>query len=161
MKKRLVLVLVLAFVMSLALSVTAFAAGDEFVIHAKAPSEWKTPGLWAWSSSGNVFSAWPGQAMTADPDNAGWYYYSVPSTTTFAIINDNGAGAQTADLEIESKEVWITVAADKSAEVVYSAPAGFKTAATSVPKTGVVGLGLVYGIGILATGAVALQMKKK
>lgn len=160
MKKKLVLVLALTLLMTLALSVSAFAAGD-FVIHAKAPADWGTPALWAWGDAGNVFSAWPGQAMTEDPNNPGWYFFAVPDTTGFAIINNNGAGLQTADLEIEAKEVWLTVADDTSVEIAYSAPAGFTAPATSTPKTGVVGLGLVYGLGILATGAIALTMKKK
>lgn len=185
MKKRFAWVLVVAMVMSFALAAPAYAAEGEFTVHAKAPAEWTTPGLWAWSAvdgnTTNVFEAWPGQVLTADPDNAGWFYYSVPDTTNYIIINDNGAGSQTVDVQVESKELWITVTEAGSdgkfaADVVYEAPEGFVTAAaeeeaapaettdaaaTDVPKTGVIGLGIVYGLGALATGAAAFKRKNK
>jgi hypothetical protein len=186
MKKRLAWIMVVAMVMSFAFATPVYAAEGEYTVHAKAPAEWTTPALWAWSvvdgTSTNVFAAWPGQALTADPDNAGWFTYSVPDTTNFIIVNDNGAGAQTVDVEVETKELWITVTEAGSdgkfaADVVYEAPEGFvgaaaeevaatdtaatDTAATDVPKTGIVGLGLVYGLGALATGAFALKKKNK
>jgi hypothetical protein len=186
MKKRLAWILAVAMVMSFAFAVPAYAAEGEFTVHAQAPAEWTTPALWAWSTldgnSTNVFEAWPGQVLTADPDNAGWFYYSVPDTTNFIIINDNGAGSQTVDVEVESKELWITVTeagADGkfAADVAYEAPEGFVTAAAEeaaveeaapaeeaaadVPKTGVIGLGIVYGLGALATGALALKKRNK
>lgn len=49
-------------------------------------------------------------------------------------------------------------------EPVAEEPAAEDTAAdttTDVPKTGVVGLGLVYGLGAIATGAVVLRRKEK
>jgi LPXTG-motif cell wall-anchored protein len=181
MKKRLVWALVVAMVMSFAFAVPASAAEGDYVVHAKAPAEWTTPALWAWEAATgtNVFSAWPGQALTADPDNAGWFYYSVPGTTDSVIINDNGAGAQTVDLTVEPKEMWVTVTEAGSdgkfaADVVYEAPEGFVAAAaeatdtaedtttTEVPKTGVTDLMYVYmGLaGLAGTGFVASKKRK-
>jgi len=137
MKKRLAWVMVVAMVLSFAFAVPV-SAEEEFTVHAKAPAEWTTPGLWAWSAPDgtNVFSAWPGQTLTPDPDNAGWFYYSVPTWTNSIIINDNGAGSQTVDVTVESKELWITVteAGDDgkyAADVVYEAPADFVVAGAS------------------------------
>jgi hypothetical protein len=185
MKKRLAWVLVVAMIMSFAFAVPAYAAEGEYTVHVKAPAEWTTPGLWAWSvvdgTSTNVFAAWPGQVLTADPDNAGWFLYSVPDTTNFLIVNDNGAGSQTADIEVQPQELWFTVTEAGSdgkygADVAYEAPADFAgaaveeaatdaaaedTAATDVPKTGVVDLGIIYGLGALATAALALRKRNK
>lgn len=180
MKKRLAWVLVVAMVMTFVLAVPAAAAEGEFTVHAKPAAEWTTPALWAWDSVGgtNVFASWPGQVLTADPDNAGWFYYTVPDTTDYIIINDNGAGQQTIDVPIESKELWITVTDAGSdgkynADVVYEAPEGFAgaaaveataeptEAAADVPKTGAVSFALVYaGLAGLA-GAGALTSRKK
>jgi LPXTG-motif cell wall-anchored protein len=175
MKKtgKLVVVLVLAFIMSFSLTATAFAE-DNFTVHAKAPAAWTTPGLWVWSAPDgtNVFAAWPGQPLTADEANPGWFYYEIPTWANSIIINEGkDGGGQTADASIEAKELWITVADDFSYTVVYEAPEGFvseavaDTAATDtadVPKTGAVsfagawmGAALVSGI-----GAVVLKRKK-
>lgn len=188
MKKRFVWVMVLAMVLSFVFAVPV-SAEEDFVVHAKAPAEWTSPALWAWSTPDgtNVFSAWPGQVLTADPDNAGWFYYAVPSWTNSIIINDNGGGAQTVDVSVESKELWITLttAGDDgkfAADVVYEAPEGFTvagatdavaaevvatdttatdTSATDVPKTGVVSFAFAYlGLaGIAGAGLVASKKK--
>lgn len=190
MKKRLSWAFVVAMVLTFVLSLPV-AAEEEFTVHAKAPAEWTTPALWAWSTTEgtNVFDAWPGQVLTADPDNAGWFYFTVPVTTDAVIINDNGAGAQTADLTVESKELWVTVTeagADGkfAADVAYEAPEGFSTGAvvaveeateatteevaaeeatTEVPKTGVVSMALAYvGLaGISGAGLIASKKKSK
>lgn len=182
MKKRLAWVLVLAMVMTFVLAVPAAAAEGELTIHAKPAAEWTTPALWAWDSVGgtNVFSAWPGQVLTADPDNAGWFYYSVPDTTDNIIINDNGAGQQTIDVPIEAQELWITVTDAGSdgkynAEVIYEAPEGFVVAgaevaaetvetteaAADVPKTGAASFALVYAglAGLAGVGAMASKKR--
>lgn len=134
--KRLV-VLLLAFVMSFSMSVPAFAE-DTFTVHAKAPTAWAEPGLWAWSAPDgtNVFDAWPGQKLTKDEINDGWFYYEVPNWANSIIINEGiDGGAQTADVSIESKELWITVADDFTTTVVYEVPEGFQTAAVDTAAT--------------------------
>lgn len=182
MKKRFAWVMLFAMVLSFVFAAPVSAAED-FVVHAKAPAEWTAPALWAWSAPDgtNVFAAWPGQVLTADPDNAGWFYYAVPSWTNSIIVNDNGGGAQTVDVTVESKELWITLTAAGddgkfAADVVYEAPEGFvvagaaevvedttatDTAATDVPKTGVASFALAYlGLaGIAGAGLVASKKK--
>jgi LPXTG-motif cell wall-anchored protein len=178
MKKRLAWVMVVAMVMSFAFAVPASAAEGDFVVHAK--TDFAAPMLWAWGGdTGDLFKVWPGEALTADPDNAGWFYYSVPGTTDSVIINDNGAGSQTVDLTVEPKEMWVTVTEAGSdgkfaADVVYEAPEGFVAAAaeatdtaedtttTEVPKTGVTDLMYVYmGLaGLAGTGFVASKKRK-
>lgn len=138
MKKRFVWVAVLAMVMSFAFSVPAYAE-EQFTVHAQVPSDWGTPGLWAWSDPDlvNVFEAWPGQQLTADESNPGWFYYSIPTWANCIIVNDNGVGKQTVNLPIEAKEVWVTVTKANDggqfeADVVYEAPEGFGAAASEV-----------------------------
>lgn len=165
--KRLV-VLLLALIMCLSFSVPAFAA-DNFTVHAKTPSGWAEPGLWAWSAPDgtNVFEAWPGQKLTKDDANDGWFSYDIPTWVNSVIINEGiDGGGQTADVTIEGKEIWITVADDFSTTVAYEAPEGFTAAAAdtteateeSAAKTGVVstsgiwaGMAVLSGIGVIAT----------
>lgn len=161
-------VLLLAMVMCCMMSVPAFAATDTFTVHAKAPSAWTEPGLWAWSAPDgtNVFTTWPGEKLAKDDANDGWFSYSLPTWVNSIIINEGvDGGGQTADVSIEAKELWITVADDFSTTVVYEAPEGFQAAAeateeadtTEVPKTGAVatsglwlGLAAVSGVGVIA-----------
>ena len=129
MKKRFVWVVVLAMVMSFVLSVPAYAE-EEFTVHVQVPSDWGTPGLWAWKDPDlvNVFEAWPGQQLTADTNNQGWFYYSIPTWANCIIVNDNGVGKQTLNLPVDPKELWVTVT-DSGVDVVYEAPKGFATGA--------------------------------
>lgn len=175
-------VLLLALVFSLSISVPAFAA-ENFTVHAKAPSAWTEPGLWAWSAPDgtNVFEAWPGQKLTKDEANEGWFYYEIPSWANSIIINEGkDGGGQTADVSIESKELWITVADDFSTTVVYEAPEGFATAAADAtvedaaatdtaatdtadaPKTGEVAVAGIYaGLAVVSgIGAVVARRRK-
>jgi hypothetical protein len=61
---------------------------------------------------------------------------------TFTVYDADGNGPEVA-------------AAEDTATTDDAAPA------TDVPKTGVIGLGIVYGLGALATGAAALKRKQK
>jgi LPXTG-motif cell wall-anchored protein len=168
-KMKLIGALLLALIMSLSMSLPAFAAEDNFTVHAKAPSAWAEPGLWAWSAPDgtNVFAAWPGEKLTKDDANEGWFYYSIPSWTNSIIINEGvDGGGQTADVSIESKELWITVADDFSTTVVYEAPEGFQAAAAEttadVPKTGAVATtGLWLGMAALSGLGMAAAKRRK
>lgn len=163
-KRRVIGVIVLTLLMSFSITVPAFAE-ENFTIHAKAPSAWTEPGLWAWSAPDgtNVFAAWPGEKLTKDESNEGWFSYSLPTWTNSIIINEGvDGGGQTSDVSIEAKELWITVADDFTTTLVYEAPEGFVAAAeevatTEVPKTGVAsqafllfGAAAVSGIGYIA-----------
>lgn len=162
-KAKKIVVALLALVFCLSMAVPAFAAEKTFRVHVKAPSAWTEPGLWAWSAPDgtNVFSAWPGQKLTKDAANEGWFYYDIPTWVNSIIINEGkDGGGQTKDVSIESKELWITVADDFSYTVVYEAPEGFQAAAaasTDAPKTGSVstcglwiGMAVASGIGFIA-----------
>ncbi|MBQ7898380.1 MAG: starch-binding protein [Bacteroidales bacterium] len=108
------------------LSLTAFAAEDSEIVPVvvKVPEGWDAPNLWAWADDGrNAFAAWPGDPMEELAE--GWYYIWVPSFVQNVIVNANqgtDAAIQTDGIVVEAgKEVWITVAEDKTAEVSYEA----------------------------------------
>lgn len=93
-------------------------AGETFTVHAHIPDTWSNPGIWAWSDTeGNAFEAWPGEQMKSEGN--GWYTYEVPSWVTYVIINANDGMIQTADVPIESREVWFCVHEDGSTEYDY------------------------------------------
>lgn len=124
--KKLISVL-LALVLCIACpSVTAFAAeGSEMVpVVVKAPESWGTPSLWAWADDGtNAFAAWPGEEMKELAE--GWYYIYVPAFVQNIIVNAKQGtddAVQTDGIAVEAgKEVWITVAEDKTAAAAYEA----------------------------------------
>lgn len=167
-------VLLLALILSITLSVPAFAA-ENFTIHAKAPAAWTEPGLWAWSAPDgtNAFDAWPGEKLTKDEANEGWFYYEIPDWVNSIIINEGvDGGGQTADVSIEAKEFWIIVADDFTATVDYAAPEGFisapaaeaaaaDTESESMPKTGELAVaGLWAGMAVLS-GICFLAIKRR
>jgi LPXTG-motif cell wall-anchored protein len=171
-KSRVIGVMVLTLLMSLFMTSSAFAA-EKFTIHAKTPAAWTEPGLWAWSAPDgtNVFEAWPGEKLVEDETNEGWLSYELPGWVNSIIINEGvDGGGQTADVNVEAKELWITVADDFSTTVAYEAPAGFTAAkatsdaaaSTDMPKTGVVSAaGIWLGAAALSgIGAMAAKRKK-
>jgi hypothetical protein len=107
-------------------SLTAFADEDAKMVPVvvKVPESWGTPNLWAWADNGtNAFAAWPGEEMETLAE--GWYYIYVPSFVQNVIVNakqGTEAAIQTDNIAVEAgKEVWITVAEDKTAAVSYEA----------------------------------------
>lgn len=107
-------------------SLTAFADEDAKMVPVvvKVPESWGTPNLWAWADNGtNAFAAWPGEEMETLAE--GWYYIYVPSFVQKVIVNakqGTEAAIQTDNIAVEAgKEVWITVAEDKTAAVSYEA----------------------------------------
>jgi len=107
-------------------SLTAFADEDAKMVPVmvKVPESWGTPNLWAWADNGtNAFAAWPGEEMETLAE--GWYYIYVPSFVQNVIVNakqGTEAAIQTDNIAVEAgKEVWITVAEDKTAVVSYEA----------------------------------------
>jgi len=79
------------------------------IVYAYVPSDWENPGIWAWGPRGDAFPSWPGGAMTADPDNPGWYFAHIPSDKTGALINANDGSVQTSDFPFTGMNVWVTV----------------------------------------------------
>ena len=124
--KKTIAILIAVMLMVSCLSLTAFAAEDSEMVPVvvKVPEGWDAPNLWAWADDGtNAFAAWPGEPMEELAE--GWYYIWVPNFVQNVIINANqgtDAAIQTDGIVVEAgKEVWITVAEDKSAEVSYEA----------------------------------------
>lgn len=94
-------------------------SADTFTVHASVPGDWTDIGIWAWSDTeGDLFEAWPGEAMT--PDGNGWYTYALPEWVGYVIINGNDGFVQTADLPVEAEEVWITVQEDGACRISYT-----------------------------------------
>jgi len=163
-------VILLAFVMSLTMLVPAFAE-ENFTVHAKAPSAWTEPGLWAWSAPDgtNVFAAWPGEKLVKDENNEGWFSYAIPTWANSIIVNEGvDGGGQTSDVSIEGKELWITIADDFTTTLVYEAPEGFQAATaetavtedTAAPKTGEVSMAYIW-ITIAAISGIGYTVLKR
>ena len=124
--KKTIAILIAAMLMVSCLSLTALAAEDSEMVPVvvKVPEGWDAPNLWAWADDGtNAFAAWPGEPLEELAE--GWYYIWVPNFVQNVIVNANqgtDAAIQTDGIVVEAgKEVWITVAEDKTAEVSYEA----------------------------------------
>lgn len=72
-----------------------------------APSSWTKVYLWAWTSAGNLFKAWPGEELTRDAD--GWYSYTFEKglASVNFIFNAGQGKDQTSDL-ITDEDVCYT-----------------------------------------------------
>ena len=124
--KKTIAILIAVMLMVSCLSLTAFAAEDSEMVPVvvKVPEGWDAPNLWAWADDGtNAFAAWPGEPLEELAE--GWYYIWVPNFVQNVIVNANqgtDAAIQSDGIVVEAgKEVWITVAEDKTAEVSYEA----------------------------------------
>ena len=95
---------------------------ETFTVHAYVPLAWETVNLWAWSAPDgtNAFAAWPGEAMSGGED--GWFTAEAPTWVNSIIVSGNEGEAQTEDIAIEAKEVWVTVYNDLTYEVAYEDP---------------------------------------
>ncbi len=95
---------------------------EKFVVHAYVPLSWKTANLWAWSAPDgtNAFEAWPGAEMKEGGN--GWFTGKVPTWVNSLIVNGNEGTAQTEDISIEARELWITVYKDLSYQLSYEDP---------------------------------------
>ena len=103
--KKVTSLLVSLMLLLLMVPTLAFAADDErIIVYAQVPEDWTEPCIWAWADDGtNAFEAWPGEKMTADENNPGWYYCWIPAAAGNVIINANEGGVQTADQKLEAK----------------------------------------------------------
>ncbi|MDD4113332.1 MAG: starch-binding protein [Herbinix sp.] len=172
--KRLIALVVCVLLVVATVPAVAQAEGD-FTVHVKAPDEWTSPGLWAWSAPDgtNVFASWPGEKLLVDENNSGWFYYNIPSWANSVIVNEGvDGGKQTIDFSVESKEMWITLTEEDAegkydAEITYEAPEGFVVSTSEVeqmaPKTGdntytVATISLIAALGF---GFLMLKSKKK
>ena len=122
MRKKIAVLLIVLMFCALA-AIPASAAESEMIpVYAQVPDGWDAPCIWAWDDDGTgAFSSWPGGEMEAVGED-GWYYCYVPETMTNIIVNANGGTVQTDGISVDAgKSVWITVAADSTAEVSYDA----------------------------------------
>ena len=60
---------------------------------------WATVNAYVWAGRTEYAGGWPGTAMTADTENAGWFFIEVNENATNVIFNDGGKN-QTKDLTI-------------------------------------------------------------
>ena len=92
-------------------------------VYVKAPDDWATPCLWAWSAPDgtNVFTSWPGEPFV---EENGWLTLSVPGWINSVIVTGNEGSTQTSDISVESgKDIWLVVAGSEEYEVFYEEPA--------------------------------------
>lgn len=121
--KKVTSLLVSLMLILLMVPTLAFAADDErIIVYAQVPEDWTEPCIWAWADDGtNAFEAWPGEKMTADENNPGWYYCWIPAAAGNVIINANEGGVQTADQKLEAKNAWIAITDADTVEISYEA----------------------------------------
>lgn len=136
-------------------------------VNVKAPSDWKTPNLWAWSAPDgtNVYPTWPGEPFEKGKD--GWLTKEIPGWVNSIIVNGNKGKIQTKDISIEKgKDVWVVVDAKKNYKVYYEKPvikddAGSKNTKSSsgsmIPVVAVAAIAVLLICGC----AVVISKKKK
>lgn len=133
---------------------------ENITVRVQVPSDWSAPCCWAWSAPDgtNVFSSWPGEALTMDGD---WYTIEVPGWINSVIINANEGSVQTADLSVEvGKDVWIVVSDAENATVSYEEPAGSKIVAAEKDNTVLI-VCVALAVAAAAAVAVVVVVKKK
>ena len=100
MKKIFTLMALLAATLSMQAAITVYVKADV------------APYLWAWNSGGNLMSeAWPGHQMTDKKTVQGtefWYYTFAGDVTTVSLLFNNGAGAQTGDINGVTTDRYFT-----------------------------------------------------
>ena len=107
-------------------------------------TRWSNAGIYAWDDSLNAMVDWPGTSMTfalVNDFGENQFYAMIPDEYTHFIINDNGAGQQTVDLDIEGNcGVYMADMVDGKYTIGYWEPT-FKdytpttTAPTAKPTT--------------------------
>jgi len=97
---------------------------ERITVYARVPADWENPSLWAWldPDGTNIFDAWPGGEMRGDGDE--WYRIRIPSWVNSIIINANDGTVQTEDLQgfEPSRDIWVLVADDLTAEIYHENP---------------------------------------
>lgn len=150
------------------------ASVPNITVYVKAPEDWATPNLWAWSAPDgtNVFAAWPGEPLESGED--GWLKKEVPGWVNSLIVNGNEGKVQTSDITVEvGKDVWLTVTDKDTVDVAYEKPADTeknvdktdnqstseKTGANENGRYGVL-VGVIVAILIVLCAVVFIYMRK-
>lgn len=140
----------------------AKANAPNIKVYVKAPSDWKTPNLWAWSAPDgtNVFTTWPGKPL--EKGKNGWLVKEIPGWVNSIIVNGNKGKVQTKDISIEKgKNVWVVVDSKKNFKVYYKEPA-IKEEANSKSSGGNATTPIVAAIAaLLLIGGGAFVINKK
>ena len=96
---------------------------ERITVYARVPADWEAPHVWAWldPDGTNIFDAWPGGEMR---DGGEWYRIRIPSWANSIIINANDGTVQTDDLQgfEQSRDIWVLVADDLTAEIYHENP---------------------------------------
>lgn len=141
------------------------AAAGELTLHIK--TSWTTPKLYGWDSANNkILGAWPGTAIPADENNAGWYTIKTTLTGSVSLIINDGAGNQTSDWKyVSSGEVWLTMDGTNYT-TSKTAPEGWSTGAQTpnpnpnpIPEAG--DFGMVLPLVLVLFGGVAIVFASK
>ena len=114
---------------------TLMAAGaGELTLHIK--TSWTTPKLYGWDSATNkILGDWPGTAIPADENNAGWYSIKTTLTGPVSLIINDGAGNQISDWKyVSSGEIWVTMDGTNYT-TSKTAPEGWSTGAQTPNPT--------------------------
>lgn len=107
------------------------AAAGELVLHVK--TSWTNPKLYGWD--GASLGAWPGTAIPADENNAGWYTITTTLTAPGSLIINDGAGNQASDWKyVSSGEIWVTMDGTNYT-TSKTAPEGWSTGAQTPNPT--------------------------
>lgn len=125
LRKLFVSMLLMALIIAAVSPAAVYAAdsktdnGDMRLVYANVPDDWKNPCLWAWNEAGDqAYEAWPGEAMTPDSNNKGWYYIYAPSWADHIIVNANAGETQTSEIVLKDGNTWVTVKDKDHAEAV-------------------------------------------
>ncbi len=126
------LVMVLGMLPGYALSAQAddgdASAPLEITIHVQNTQNWDPLNLYVWGTQDANTSDWPGNPMTANPNNDGWFDQTmhIDAGGEAGVIPNNGSGAQTQDIMLsEAGHYWITINEDNSASILTYAPQGW------------------------------------
>ena len=143
------------------------AAAGELTLHIK--TSWTTPKLYGWDSANNkILGAWPGTAIPADENNAGWYTIKTTLTGPVSLIINDGAVNQTSDWKyVSSGEIWVTMDGTNYT-TSKTAPEGWSTGAQTpnpnpdqIPEEGDFGMVLPLVLVLFGGAAVVFASKKR
>ena len=85
------------------------------ILHFENVLAWETVNAYAFDYIGQLLGDWPGEEISANASNEGWYSFKLTSATDFTVIF-TGSGNQTANIPIVVgegiTEVWITMTGD-------------------------------------------------
>ena len=82
--------------LAVAASIGITSAAITVRLDSRSCTEWSKVYIWAWTNSGNIFTTWPGQAVSKDAE--GWYTYTFASNISSVNIIWSDGKNQTTDI---------------------------------------------------------------